>query len=183
MIPIVILTFFYDTAAVFEEKKVFDSIQRSIQLVMTHINEVIAFLLICAAIIIGIIFMLMIIWEAFLYDKLEPITRYNETQLQTFTPDQLIGMIGPGVCGSRQLFSLSESFYSSRFSIVIKHVSSGNLLGEQLSPSSRQPGNMTVKGVGTNINKPDHIFYIQEIVIGYSYTGISRTFFRMRKNR
>jgi hypothetical protein len=96
MIPIVILTFFYDTAAVFEERKVFDSIRRSIQLVMLHINEVIAFLLICAAITIGVIFMLMIIWEAFLFDKLEPITRYNETQLQTFTPEQLIAMIGPG---------------------------------------------------------------------------------------
>jgi hypothetical protein len=96
MIPIVILTFFYDTAAVFEERKVFDSIHRSIQLVMMHINDVIVFLFFCAAIIIGIIFMLMIIWEALLYDKLEPITRYNETQLQTFTPEQLIAMIGPG---------------------------------------------------------------------------------------
>jgi hypothetical protein len=96
MIPIVILTFFYDTAAVFEERKVFDSIRRSIQLVMLHINDVIAFLLICAAITIGVIFMLMIIWEAFLFDKLEPITRYNETQLQTFTPEQLIAIIGPG---------------------------------------------------------------------------------------
>ncbi len=96
MIPIVILTFFYDTAAVFEERKVFDSIRRSIQLVMTHINDVIAFLFFCAAITIGIIFLLMIIWEAFLYDKLEPITRYNETQLQAFTPEQLIAMIGLG---------------------------------------------------------------------------------------
>lgn len=96
MIPTVLLTFFYDTAAVFEEKKVFDSIRRSVQLVMTQINEVIAFLFVCAAISIGIIFVLMIIWEAFLYDKLEPITRYNETQLQTFTPDQLIALIGPG---------------------------------------------------------------------------------------
>jgi hypothetical protein len=37
----------------------------------------------------------MIVWEAFLFDKLEPITRYNETQLQAFTPDLFIGMIGP----------------------------------------------------------------------------------------
>ena len=96
VIPTVLLTFFYDTAAVFEERKVFDSLRRSVQLVMTHINEVIAFLFVYAAISIGIIFMLMIIWEAFLYDKLEPITRYNETQLQTFTPDQLIALIGPG---------------------------------------------------------------------------------------
>jgi hypothetical protein len=86
MIPTVILTFFYDTAAVFEEKKVFESIRRSIQLVMTHINDVIAFLFVCAGISI----------EAFLYDKLEPIIRYNETQLQTFTPDQLIALVGPG---------------------------------------------------------------------------------------
>jgi hypothetical protein len=96
MIPIALLTFFYDTAAVFEERKVFESIQRSIQLVMTQISDVIAFLLVCAAISIGIIFILMIIWEAFLYDRLEPITLYNETQLQTFTPDQLIALIGPG---------------------------------------------------------------------------------------
>jgi len=96
MIPTLLLTFFYDTAAVFEERKVFDSIQRSIQLVMTHINDVIGFLLVCAAVCIGIIFILMIVWEAFLFDKLEPMTRYNETQLQTFTPDQLIALIGPG---------------------------------------------------------------------------------------
>ena len=96
MVPAVILAFFYDTAAVFEEKKVFESIQRSAQLVMIRINEVISFLFICAAILIGIIFMLMIIWEIFLYDKLEPITRYNETQLQAFTPDQFISLIGTG---------------------------------------------------------------------------------------
>jgi hypothetical protein len=96
MIPAVILTFFYDTAAVFEERKVFDSIWRSTQVVMTHINEVIAFLFVSAAIVTGIIFMLMIIWEVSLYDKLEPITRYNETQLQAFTPEQLMAMIGPG---------------------------------------------------------------------------------------
>jgi hypothetical protein len=54
IIPIIILTFFYDTAAVFEDTKIFDSIRRSIQLVMTHISDVIAFLLVCAGISIGI---------------------------------------------------------------------------------------------------------------------------------
>jgi hypothetical protein len=96
MIPTVILTFFYDTAAVFEDRRVFESLQRSIQLVFSHINDVVAFLFVCAVIFFGIIFSLMVIWEAFLYDKLEPITLYNETQFQSFTPDQLIAMIGPG---------------------------------------------------------------------------------------
>jgi hypothetical protein len=96
LIPLIVLTIFYDTAAIFEDRKVFDSIRRSVQLVMTHLKEVITFLFVCAVISIGIIFSLMIVWEAFLYDKLEPITRYNETQLQTFSPDQLITIIGPG---------------------------------------------------------------------------------------
>ena len=94
MIPTIILTFFFDTAAVFEERKVFESLKRSIQLVFAHMNDVIAFLFIWAAIFFGIIFCLMVVWEAFLFDKLEPITRYNETQLMAFTPDQLLNMIG-----------------------------------------------------------------------------------------
>jgi hypothetical protein len=98
MIPIVLLTLFYDTAAVFEERKVFESIRRSIQLVMTHINDVIAFLFVCAVIIVGTIVMLMIVWSLFLtiflYDKLEPIS-HNETQFQAFTTDQFIALIGP----------------------------------------------------------------------------------------
>ena len=95
MIPTIIVTFFYDTAAIFEDRRVFDSIKRSIRLVFTHMNEVIAFLFIYIAIFIGIVLALAIVWEAFLYDKLEPLARYNETQLQSFTPDQLIAMIGP----------------------------------------------------------------------------------------
>jgi hypothetical protein len=96
MIPTVLLTFFYDTAAVFEERKVFDSIRRSIQLVMTHINDVIVFLFVCVIITFSTIIVLYTVWIAALYDELEPITRYNETQLQTFTPEQFIAIIGPG---------------------------------------------------------------------------------------
>lgn len=96
MIPTVILTFFYDTAAVFEDRKVFESLQRSIQLVFSHINDVAAFLVVSAVICFGIIFSLTVVWEAFLFDKLEPIAQFNETQLQAFTPDQLLAMIGPG---------------------------------------------------------------------------------------
>jgi len=95
MIPTIIVTFFYDTAAIFEDRRVFDSIRRSIQLVFAHMNEIIAFLFIYIAIFIGIVLVMMIIWGAFLDDKLEPLARYNETQLQSFTPDQLIAMIGP----------------------------------------------------------------------------------------
>jgi hypothetical protein len=92
--PTVILTFFYDTAVIFEDKKVFESLQRSIEVVTTNLVEVILFFTSCLLIVMSISFTLMVVWTAFLADRLEPITRYNETQLQTFTPEQLAGMIG-----------------------------------------------------------------------------------------
>jgi hypothetical protein len=92
--PIVILTFFYDTAVIFEDKKVFESLQRSIEVVTANLVEVILFFAGCLLIVMSISFTLMVVWTAFLADRLEPITRYNETQLQTFTPEQLTGMIG-----------------------------------------------------------------------------------------
>jgi len=95
-VPGIILTFFTDTAAVFEERKVFGSIQRSIELVGMNLSQVIAFFLTGAVVGLGIIFGLMVVWEALLYSQLEPITRYSEEQIQAFTPDQLVSMIGTG---------------------------------------------------------------------------------------
>jgi hypothetical protein len=136
MIPTVILTFFYDTAAVFEDRRVFESLQRSIQLVFTHINDVVAFLFVCAAIFFGIIFSLMVVWEAFLFDKLEPLTRYNDTQLQAFTPDQLLGMIGPGgmwitaLIIFAALFLLIPVFYSYK-ACFFKKLAQGVVITQQ----------------------------------------------------
>jgi hypothetical protein len=95
VIPTLIFTFFFDTAAVFEDRRVFDAIRRSIGLVNLHFGRVISFFCVCAALVFLISFTLMKIWEAVLYDKLEPLTRFNETQIQSFSAEQLAGMIGP----------------------------------------------------------------------------------------
>ena len=95
MIPTLVLTFFFDTAAVYEDRRVFESIQRSIVLVSNHMHEVIAFFAICAVVFAGILFGLMIAWEAFLFDKLKPIMDFTDAQREAFTPDQLVAMIGP----------------------------------------------------------------------------------------
>lgn len=94
MIPTLMLSFFFDMAAVFEDRKVFESIQRSILLVSTNMVETISFYLVYALTCFSIIFALMIAWEIALYEKLEPLTAYNETQMQAITPEQLMGMIG-----------------------------------------------------------------------------------------
>jgi hypothetical protein len=95
MIPSLILTFFFDTAAVFEDLRVFESIQRSIILVSNQMMEVISFFLISIVISTGVIFSLLIVWEAFLFDKLQPIMEFTDAQREAFTPDQLVSMIGP----------------------------------------------------------------------------------------
>jgi hypothetical protein len=95
MVPTLILTSFFDTAAVFEDRHVFESVQRSIILVSTHMSAVISFFVICAGICAGILFGLMILWEAILFDKLKPIMDFTDAQREAFTPDQLVAMIGP----------------------------------------------------------------------------------------
>ncbi len=94
MIPGIILTFFSDTAAVFEDRKVFESIRRSIELVSVNMSRVIAFFFTGAIVGFGILFGLMVVWEALLYSHLEPITHFSEAQMQAFTPEQLGVMIG-----------------------------------------------------------------------------------------
>ena len=95
MIPTLMLTYFFDTAAVFEDRRVFASIQRSILLVSEHMTEVLSFFVVSALICAGIFFGLMIVWEALLFDKLKPIMDFTDAQREAFTPDQLFAMIGP----------------------------------------------------------------------------------------
>lgn len=94
VLPTIVLTFFYDTAVIFEDRKVFGSLQRSIDIVTTNLLEVVLFLAGCVLIIVTISFVLMVAWTALLSDRLEPMTRFNETQIYTFSPEQLSGMIG-----------------------------------------------------------------------------------------
>ena len=94
-IPAFVLTFFFDTAAVFEDRTVFESIKRSIEIVLTRSGEVLSYFLVSAGLVFGVVFSLMVVWEGLLYDRLQPLTGYNETQIQSFTPDQLAAMIGP----------------------------------------------------------------------------------------
>jgi hypothetical protein len=94
MIPTLVLTFFFDTVAVFEDRRIFESIQRSILLVSEHMLEVLSFFFVSALLCAGVIFTLMIVWEAILFDKLRPLMDFTDAQREAFTPEQLLAMIG-----------------------------------------------------------------------------------------
>jgi hypothetical protein len=91
LIPTLLLTFFADTAAVFEDQKVFASIRRSTFLVSQNISRVIGFFLVSLFVTCAFLFWLMIVWEALLYTRLESLT---PEQIQAITPDQLLALIG-----------------------------------------------------------------------------------------
>ncbi|HNX18614.1 MAG TPA: hypothetical protein PKM50_09860 [Methanoregula sp.] len=95
MIPTVVMVFFCDTAAVFSDLRVFASLRQSILVVSRNTWKVMGFFVTCCLLAFVNFFVFAVIWEALLFNKLEPLTRFNETQLATFTPDQLVSMIGP----------------------------------------------------------------------------------------
>jgi hypothetical protein len=95
MIPTLFLTFFCDTAAVFEDLRVFESLRRSIGIVAGHAREVLGFFVVCFVLSFVDLFVFALIWEGLLFDKLEPLASYNETQFAAITPQQLVTLIGP----------------------------------------------------------------------------------------
>jgi hypothetical protein len=56
--------------------------------------EVLSFFIVSALLCAGVIFGLMVIWEAILFDKLKPLMDFTDAQREAFTPDQLFALIG-----------------------------------------------------------------------------------------
>jgi hypothetical protein len=101
MIPTLFLTFFCDTAAVFEDCKVFASLRRSILVAASHSWQVLGFFIVCCIFAFADLFVFAIIWEGLLLEKLQPLVTYysspgyNETALAAMmTPHNIIAMIG-----------------------------------------------------------------------------------------
>jgi hypothetical protein len=95
-ITILFFASFYDTAAIIEERKVFDSIRRSVEFVVQHARDCVVFYLIVIIISAIIVFGLMILWTGALYDQILPLASYNVTQVQSFTIEQFNILLGPG---------------------------------------------------------------------------------------
>ncbi|MDD1718982.1 MAG: hypothetical protein LUQ25_02880 [Methanoregulaceae archaeon] len=93
-VPFVFFTWFYDAAAVFEDRRVFDSIRRSIEVVMQNGWKVFRFFIISLLFAGATGFLLLIVWTATLFDRLEPLTAMNATDLQAFTPAQFEAVLG-----------------------------------------------------------------------------------------
>jgi hypothetical protein len=99
-LPILFFTIYADTAAVFEDKGVFDSIRRSTDMVLTRLGETIKFIAISIMGTIGLSFVLYLGWVAALYPQLKPLLdkyekmQMNGTPLQPLTRDLVVPLLG-----------------------------------------------------------------------------------------
>jgi hypothetical protein len=96
-ITILFFTSFYDAAAIIEDRKVFDTLRRSVEFVLQYIRDCVVFYLMVMIILAIVFFGMMVVWTAALYDRVSPLATFNATQMQAFTVDQfnvLLGMDG-----------------------------------------------------------------------------------------
>jgi hypothetical protein len=95
-IPFAFFTFFSDTAVVFEDRKVLDSIRRSVEFVLGRPGRAVAFYLVNLAIGFLIMFVSAAAWSFTVADRLQPLMEVNRTMLQTvnMTADQVMNLIG-----------------------------------------------------------------------------------------
>ena len=95
-VSFVLLTFFYDTAAIFENKKIFESLTRSIGLVSAKPLEVILFFIV-AALLVFVFFMgYTMVWSSLLAEEFEPLLTMTQSELTAFSQDpaNLVNLIG-----------------------------------------------------------------------------------------
>ncbi|MDH7511206.1 MAG: hypothetical protein QHH04_09235 [Methanolinea sp.] len=103
-IPIAFFTFFSDCAAVFEDCRAFESIRRSVEVVLNRPGQVIVFFLAAAGIAILVTLPLMVIWTGLLYENLVPLASMEQGELQALTMETVNGMLGPAGIGLSALF-------------------------------------------------------------------------------
>ena len=95
IIPFAFFTYFFDTAVVFEDRKVLDSIRRSVEFIMGDPKRTVGFYLVNLAIGMLIFFVSVVIWSVTMADRLQPFTDVNQTVFQmNMTAEQVMNLIG-----------------------------------------------------------------------------------------
>jgi hypothetical protein len=90
----VYFTLFYDAAIVFEDRKVLDSIRRSVEFVLMQGFSVFLFIMVNILVVIGIALVFLVFWSLALAPQLEPLAT-SITLGQTITPETLVAVLGP----------------------------------------------------------------------------------------
>ncbi|MDD1658292.1 MAG: hypothetical protein LUQ41_07545 [Methanomicrobiales archaeon] len=96
LVPFAFFTYFTDAAAVLEDRKVLDSIRRSVEFTLQHTMPTLLFFLVNLAFLFGALILALLAWSILLAEQLAPLTMMNATELAAITPADLTGLVGSG---------------------------------------------------------------------------------------
>jgi len=95
-LPFIFFTYFYDTAVVFEDKKVFTSIRRSIDFIMNNRGSTLLFYVVNLALVAAVGLALMFVWAGLVAGDLKPIISMGAAEVESIMPADLLAMLGTG---------------------------------------------------------------------------------------
>ncbi len=96
LVPFIFFTYFYDTAVIFEDEKVFTSIRRSIGFVMNNRVSTLLFYVVNLAIVAAVGLALMFVWAGLVGGDLEPLLSMGAAEVDALMPADLLAMLGTG---------------------------------------------------------------------------------------
>jgi hypothetical protein len=93
-IPFAFFTFFADTAAVFEDRKVLDSIRRSVEFVTGNPWRALGFYLVSIATGLFVLLISAVIWSVAIADRIGPLVDANPAAFQDLGVGELVDIVG-----------------------------------------------------------------------------------------
>lgn len=95
-LPFLLLVFFYDTAAVFEDKKVFECIKRSFEVSFIKPLQILNFFIVLMLFLFVFLTGFSIIWSGMLSEQFEPLMDMSEEEINSFAqnPEAVMAMLG-----------------------------------------------------------------------------------------
>jgi hypothetical protein len=93
-VPVICFTYFYDTAIVVDERRILDSIRRSVEFVFLKPIRTLAFFILNMAILLIFALLSSFFWAILLAERLEPLISINETALQPIPMNDLLKSLG-----------------------------------------------------------------------------------------
>lgn len=91
---VVFFTFFYDTAAVFEDRRIMDSLRRSVEVVLLNPFKTLFFYLSVFTYTLIVVFAGIIVWSMLLASDLEPLMGMTTAELEVLTPADILALLG-----------------------------------------------------------------------------------------
>ncbi|MDG6257737.1 MAG: hypothetical protein QCH35_09095 [Methanomicrobiaceae archaeon] len=112
IVPLVYFTFFYDAVAVFEQQKVFESLRRSVEFVISGGFRTFGFFIVLIALFFVIGIAALALWSGLLAGQLEPLTQMSPDQLETLMPEDITALIDTtGIWISAGIYAAALALY------------------------------------------------------------------------